>query len=390
MMIILGIETSCDDTAIGVVEASGGVRRPRFRVRANIISSQVKVHRRFGGVVPSLAAREHAKNFAPTLRRALRDSGLRIQDVDLIAVTTHPGLLPSLFVGVHAARTLAWALRKPLLGINHLEGHLIANLLRAESSWRKVKSKRVNAIRSMPYTIRFPAIGLIVSGGHTQLVLLKDFLTMRIIGETRDDAAGEAFDKVAKLLGLPFPGGPPVAATAARYRKDSHAEKTFSLPRPMINSNDFDFSFSGLKTAVLYLLRDLSKKTLGVKQGRMQPRTKEGSLYPIPQSLYPALCAEFQQAVIDVLIAKTVRAAKRFRARTVLLGGGVAANRELRKQLREALSRELPSVASILPPLPYTLDNGAMIAAAAYLHWETMTASERRRAQWENVRVRAS
>jgi len=359
-MRILGIETSCDDTCAAIIEAHGGLTRPRFIVRGNVVSSQEKAHAPFGGVVPSLAAREHAENIVPVLSRALRDSRLEIRDLDLIAVTTHPGLLPALLIGVHAARALAWVSRKPIIGIDHLHGHVIANLLprgthRAPNPLSPILNPRT----------AFPAVGLIVSGGHTQLVLLRDLLRMRLLGETRDDAAGEAFDKVAKLLGLPFPGGPPLARLAEQGKAGAYL-----LPRPMHDSADFDFSFSGLKTAVLYLVQDLKRRG------------------PLTKRMKADIAASFQQAVVDVLIQKTIRAAKKYRARTILLGGGVAANRELRRQLSQAVKREIPYSKFYIPDSHYALDNAAMIAAAAYLHWQTMTRSQRQRTTWQRVRAR--
>ena len=370
-MKILGIETSCDDTAIAVVDAAGGKRRPKFDVRANVISSQEDIHKKYGGVVPTLAAREHAKNIAPVFQRALKQAKAEPDDINLIAVTTHPGLMPSLVVGVHAARALAWALNKPILGINHLEGHVAANLLTPKTK------------------LAYPAIGLVVSGGHTQLILMRDLLKTRIIGETRDDAAGEAFDKVARLLGLPFPGGPPIEKRAQKGNADA-----FPLPRPMINSGDFDFSFSGLKTAVLYLVKDIQKNKTAVSAEQRRTRrrtTQKSSPYStlhLPSSTVADIAASFQQAVVDVLVTKTVRVAEKHRAKTVLLGGGVAANTPLRTQLSEAL-KELPlRPYYVVPKMQYALDNGAMIAAAAYLRWLNMSSAQRSRATWHRVRVR--
>ena len=211
-------------------------------------------------------------------------------------------------------------------------------------------------------------MALIVSGGHTQLVLMQSFLDYEIIGETRDDAAGEAFDKVAKLIGLPFPGGPPIAKLATK----SKGANGFSFPRPMIDKDNFDFSFSGLKTAVLYAVRD--------KYGTTDDPD-------IPEDEKAALCAEFQQAVVDVLVKKTVRAAKKHGVKTVMLGGGVAANNELRQQLGEAVIEELPDSVFHVPPSEYAVDNGAMIAVAAYLRWQTMSDKERTDASWQNVSV---
>lgn len=359
-MKILGVETSCDDTAIAVIEAGKSRNKPHFRVLSNIISGQVDTHAEFGGVVPTLAARDHAKNFAPVLMKALKEAETTIEDIDLIGVTTHPGLMPSLVVGVHATRAVAWKEDKPILGIDHLEGHLAANLLDDEAP-----------------KVQFPAIALIVSGGHTQLVHMRSFLDYDIIGATRDDAAGEAFDKVAKLIGLPFPGGPPIAAEAA---KPSEVNLELNLPRPMANKPGYDFSFSGLKTAVLYAVRD--------RYGTTEDPD-------IPEDEKAALCAAFQQAVVDVLVKKTVSAAWEYDAKTVMLGGGVAANIELRRQLGEALAHMAPAdirdeaepVKYLLPPQGLSVDNGAMIAATAYLRWGAMSDEERSRARWQSISV---
>ncbi|MBI4133927.1 MAG: tRNA (adenosine(37)-N6)-threonylcarbamoyltransferase complex transferase subunit TsaD [Candidatus Terrybacteria bacterium] len=374
-MRILGIETSCDDTCAAIIEARGGLTHPRFIVRGNVVSSQEEAHAPFGGVVPSLAAREHAENIVPVLSRTLRNSRLEIRDLDLIAVTTHPGLLPALLIGVHAARALAWVSRKPIIGIDHLHGHVIANMLpsgkdsgfRIENGGKNRGAERIPSPRFSFLTphIEFPAVGLIVSGGHTQLVLLRDLLRMRLLGETRDDAAGEAFDKVAKLLGLPFPGGPPLAQLAEQGKAGAYL-----LPRPMHDSADFDFSFSGLKTAVLYLVQDLKRRG------------------PLTKRMKADIAASFQQAVVDVLIQKTIRAAKKYRARSVILGGGVAANLQLRRQLVSAVTTQLPQSSLLIPQSPFALDNAAMIAAAAYLRWQTMTRTQRQRATWRQVRVR--
>lgn len=353
-MKILGIETSCDDTAIAVVHAEGKSDHPVFKVLSNVISSQVETHAEFGGVVPTLAAREHAKNFTPVLQQALTEAGTKPEEIDLVAVTTHPGLMPALLVGVHAARAFAWRFDTPIVGVNHLEGHLAANLLDPSVT-----------------VIAFPAVALIVSGGHTQLVLMRSWTDYKILGQTRDDAAGEAFDKVAKLIGLPFPGGPPIAAYAAKAPVGSNWTGTNgkAFPRPMMKDDTFDFSFSGLKTAVLYAVRD--------RYGTVKSPD-------IPDDEKATLCAEFQQAVVDVLVKKTARAASEYHAETVMLGGGVAANAELRKQLGEALP---DSTAYLLPPKGLSVDNGAMIAAAAYLRWEEKPQAARDEANWRNVTV---
>ncbi len=339
-MIILAIETSCDETAISIVECSGGFSRPKFKILSNIVSSQIKIHAKWGGVVPNLAKREHIKNLPIVLKKALVKAEINHKKIDLIAVTVGPGLEPALWTGINFAKELAEKWNKPIIGINHMEGHIVASLL--NSNLKNQKSK----------LIEFPALALLVSGGHTELVLIKDWLKYKIIGQTRDDAAGEAFDKVAKMLGLPYPGGPQVAKLADSHQA-SVVNNQIKLPRPMINSKDYDFSFSGLKTAVLYLIRDLQKSI---------PKFSDR------KDLVSSICVEFQQAVIDVLISKTIRAAKEYKVKTLILGGGVAANKELRKQLGKKIKKELPITNYLLPITSFTTDNAAMIAAAAYFH----------------------
>ncbi len=341
-MKILAIETSCDETAICVLEASGSPPAGGFKILSNLVASQVKVHAPWGGVVPNLAKREHQKNLPIILKKALKEAKLSLQKpkIDLIAVTNGPGLEPALWVGINFAEDLARKWKKPLLGINHLEGHIFSVLL------------------PEPQKIIFPALALVVSGGHTELVLIKNWLKYRVLGQTLDDAAGEAFDKVARLLGLGYPGGPAIAAEAAKSigsptSLNTEGSRTsfnsFKLPRPMINSKDYNFSFSGLKTAVLYKLKEL---------GIIDEATKSEIAY------------EFQQAVVDVLIKKTIRAAKEYKAKTIILGGGVAANKELRRQLEETVKslKNLPKL--LMPEMKFTGDNAAMIALAAYSRWQ--------------------
>jgi N6-L-threonylcarbamoyladenine synthase len=331
-MIILAIETSCDETAIAVLKAN----KKKFEILSNIVASQIKIHAPWGGVVPNLAKREHIKNLPIVLKKSLAQAKINPKKIDLMAVTVGPGLEPSLWTGINFAKELAKKWHKPLIGINHLEGHIFSVFLKEKS-------------------FKFPAMALLVSGGHTELVLIKDWLKYKVIGQTRDDAAGEAFDKVAKMLGLPYPGGPEVAKMAERFKFQDSSFK-ISLPRPMINSKDYDFSFSGLKTAVLYLLKDLRAGKFGSRIISLDVRDK-GNQFPSP--LIAQICAEFQQAVIDVLISKTIRAAKEYKVKTVILGGGVAANKELRKQLGNKTNL-------LLPEIKFTTDNAAMIAVAAY------------------------
>ncbi|HEY8450429.1 MAG TPA: tRNA (adenosine(37)-N6)-threonylcarbamoyltransferase complex transferase subunit TsaD [Bacillota bacterium] len=310
-MLCLGIETSCDETSVAVVEDG------RF-IRANIVSSQRGLHRRYGGVVPELASRRHVEALLPALEEALAEAGVTAADVDLIAVTRGPGLLGSLLVGVVAAKTLAYAYGRPLVGVHHLAGHIHANFLSGHRP-------------------RWPAVCLIVSGGHTDLVWLPGDGSVERLGGTRDDAAGEAFDKVARLLGLGYPGGPRIDALA---RQGDPA--AIALPRALMDDPSYDFSYSGLKTAVAQL----------VERYRSAGR-------PLPLA---DLCASFQQAAIEPLVFKTLRAAVERGARSILLAGGVAANSALRAELeRRATAAGLEVHA---PPLELCTDNAAMIAAA--------------------------
>jgi N6-L-threonylcarbamoyladenine synthase len=325
---ILGIETSCDETAIAVVDASGGLTSPAFRVRANIVSSQIKMHAPYGGVVPNLAKREHIRNLPIILEQTLRKAGIGDpkKEIDAIAVTVGPGLEPALWTGITFTQKLVEEWNLPVVAGNHMEGHLVTPLLNARVS-----------------KVVFPAIALLVSGGHTEIVLVKKWGDYKVLGETVDDAAGEAFDKVARMLELPYPGGPEVsrlARTGNRYG--------FSFPRPMLQQKNYNFSFSGLKTAVLYQLRDLAKTKT--------PFSKND------------IAASFEDAVIDVLMLKTMRAAAEYKARSIIIGGGVAANAQLRTRMRDAVKKEKAGRTLYLAPLSMTGDNAAMIASAAYFH----------------------
>ncbi len=324
---ILAIETSCDDTGLALVSAEGGFSEPKFKVIKSFVSSQIKVHRPFGGVVPNLAKREHIKNL-PLLFKKLGVSRADIKKTDAVAVTVGPGLEPALWAGINFAEELSRELGKPLIGANHLEGHLYSYLLR-----RKVGAPT----KASELSKTFPAVALLVSGGHTAILLMKNIKEWKILGETRDDAAGEAFDKVARMLELPYPGGPEIESLA---KKGNNAAIEF--PKPMLNQKNYDFSFSGLKTSVFYYLRDTEKK-----------KSKAD------------IAASFQKAVIDVLIAKTSRAAKEHKVRSLILCGGVAANKTLRKELKRAATKLKMNF--FVPAMKYNNDNAAMIAAAAYI-----------------------
>lgn len=341
-MKILGIETSCDDTAAAVIEAKGGFNNPSFSVLSNVSYSQVAIHKKFGGIVPNLASRAHLEKIGPTIKATLSILRIDSDEIDLIAVTRGPGLMPSLLVGVNFARALAFKWQKPIIGVNHIEGHIYSNWLTAQNSLRNfVRQKK---------KIQFPALILIVSGGHTELVLMKNYGKYKIIGETLDDAAGECFDKTARILGLGFPGGPAIAAEAAKCQMSNVKCQMFGikLPRPMINSKDYNFSFSGLKTSVLYLYNDLIKK------------------YPISE-IRPALAFEVQNAIVDVLTAKTVKAVKNLNPKTAMIAGGVAANKKLRQEMAQKIAPY--KIPLFIPDLAYTTDNAAMIATAGYFNY---------------------
>lgn len=317
-MLILGIETSCDETAAAVV-ADGRI------IRSSLLSSQEDLHRPYGGVVPELACRRHVEVIDDVVTRAVAAAEIALSRISAIAVTCGPGLAGALAVGVSFAKGLSWTLGVPLLAVNHLEGHLSALLLEGQE-------------------LPCPSVALIVSGGHTVLLSLTEKGRCHVLGETLDDAAGEAFDKAAKMLGLGYPGGPIIEERAQR----GDAVK-ISFPRPHLSDPSLDFSFSGLKTALLYYLKKLKADER------------------CPDSLVPDIAASYQQAIVDVLVEKTVRAASREGVSDVVIGGGVAANSLLRQTLRERLEAEGKKVH--VPRKELCTDNAAMIAAAGYRHF---------------------
>ncbi len=320
-MRILAIETSCDETAVAVAHDIDDV----IQIETSLVRSQIDIHTVYGGVVPEVGARQHLEMIMPMIARAVRPDGAGI---DAIAVTAGPGLAPALRVGVEVAKTLAWTWGKPLVPVCHLEGHIYANWIGDEKTLGTV---------TIP---AFPILALIVSGGHTELVLMRDHGQFERLGETLDDAAGEAFDKVARMLGLPYPGGPAIDALA--LKGNPHA---FAFPRPMLNRDDAMFSFSGLKTAVLYELRKDDTRL-----------TDEGFRADI--------AASFQEAIVETLVEKTMRTAGKCAPKSIVLAGGVAANALLRNRL--TVAAEHRGIPMFLPPFRYSLDNAAMIAAAGY------------------------
>lgn len=358
-MKILAIETSCDETALAIVECDGS-KNIKFKVLAEEVASQIKIHRPYGGVVPMLAKREHEKNLPILLEKILGNPATNSRnklEIDKIAVTIGPGLEPALWAGLIFAKNLGDKLGAPVIGVNHLEGHLFSN-------WIPVDSRlRGNDITE---DIKFPAIVLLVSGGHTTLLKMESLKKWTKLGETCDDAVGETFDKVAKMLGLPYPGGPEIEKMAEQFG----AKKTnIKFARPMLNSKNYDFSFSGLKTSVLYFLRDNFK----LKKGSSIRPNKIAATIKLSASDIQEVAAAFQQAAIEVLVKKTLRAVKEFEAKSILLCGGVAANKALRGALANEILRLRPSgsaqddmaMSFFAPDFKYNLDNAVMIGLAA-------------------------
>jgi N6-L-threonylcarbamoyladenine synthase len=311
---ILGIETSCDETSVAVIRDG--------TLLSNIISSQL-VHEQFGGVVPELASRAHQKLIVPVVTEAMEKAEIKKEELSAIAVAVGPGLMGSLLVGVNFGKAFSYGLGIPFIAVNHMEAHIYSNFIEDP----------------VP---QFPFINLTVSGGHTQIVLLKDEFEYQIIGETKDDAAGEAFDKVAKMLNLGYPGGPQI---------DRHAKNgdpnAIKFPKPYGRENDFDFSFSGIKTSVLYYLRDNKLRDT-----------------QIPDQQLADICAGFQSTVVDVLVQKTIRAAEQYKVRDIAVAGGVSANSRLREEMKSAA--EAKGLRFFIPKFEYCTDNGAMIAEVGY------------------------
>jgi len=356
MTLVLGIETSCDETAAAVVENGR-------RILSNVVASQIDLHKQYGGVFPEIASRQHILTIVPVIQQSLRDANVEWRDLDAIAVTYGPGLAGSLLVGVNAAKALAFAKNIPLVGVNHIEAHLYANwLLPSAPAPTDLGSAPPGQAAEAPAQApapQFPLVALIVSGGHTELILMADHGQFKRLGATIDDAAGEAFDKVARLLGLGFPGGPAIQQAASRGSAEA-----FPFPRAWLKGTH-DFSFSGVKTAVLRTVRKYEEK-IGApgldKKSKLVTSQTPPLLHQIP---VPHLAASFQAAVVDVLVEKTRRAAEATKARMVLLAGGVAANTVLRKQMAEKLA---PTPVLIPPPALCT-DNAAPIASLGYFRF---------------------
>lgn len=331
-MLILGVETSCDETSAALVE-DGRL------VRSNIVSSQFNLHQPYGGVVPEVAARQHVRGITPVVRQALQDAGASFRDLEIVAATQGPGLAGSLLVGLNFGRGLSLGLGLPFVPVNHLDGHV-------HSVWLTTE-------RPLPREPELPLLTLIVSGGHTELILVRGHGEYQLIGRTLDDAAGEAFDKVARLLGLSYPGGPAIETVAAQARQPVH------IPRARL-PNTFDFSFSGVKTAVLHAAyRVVEGKSPNEVRGQALPQTDLASR--MSPELVAGLAAGFQESAVDILTTKTAEAAKALDVASVAVVGGVAANQALRRRMRQVIDRPL----HIAPP-EFSTDNAAMIASAAY------------------------
>jgi N6-L-threonylcarbamoyladenine synthase len=319
-MIILAIETSCDDTSVAILKGGN-------KILSNLVSSQIKVHSKYGGVVPEIASRMHAEKIHFLLDKALEEADLKLKDIDAFAVTYGPGLEGALLIGLSTAKTLAYLLKKPLIAVNHLHGHIFANF---------INNELLNSF-----------ICLIVSGGHTQLLLVKDLFEIEILGQTRDDAAGEAFDKIARYLGLGYPGGPIIEELSL-----AGSDKAFNFPRAMLKQG-YEFSFSGLKTAVIQQIHKLKAQNQEIN--------------------IPNICASFQRAVIDILVFKAIKACKEHNISNLVLSGGVIAN----SALREAFQKETDKngLELCLPEIKFCTDNAAMIGVAGYFQYKKFGAN---------------
>lgn len=371
-MRILAIETSCDETAVSIIEADGSFDNSHFKILGNTLLSQAEKHAEFGGVYPNLAKREHAKNLIPILEQTLKEAGLyscaqtepevppnnpvvekilerepellkqflrlfavlEKPDIDAIAVTEGPGLEPALWVGINFAKALAVVWNIKLIPVNHMEGHVFSALLKKESGGEKFSI----------FNFQFPVLALLISGGHTELILMKDWLEYELVGATRDDAVGEAFDKVARMLDLPYPGGPEISKLSDLARSEKLPSEV-RLPRPMLNRGDCDFSFSGLKTAVLYALKSLDT---------INEQTKK------------EFAREFEDAVVEILITKTKLATEKHDVKTLVLGGGVSANNSIRKAFQDFVKDRHQNVTLYIPSAELTTDNAIMIGIAGY------------------------
>lgn len=331
-MYILGIETSCDETAASIIEAS--TKEKKINILSDVISSSLPLHSKTGGIIPEVAARQQLKYIIPVIKESLERAKINNSQIDVLSVTVGPGLVGSLLVGIETAKTLSFAWKKPLIPVNHLIGHVYANF--------------TGGIKP-----DFPSIALIISGGHTDLLLMENFGQITLLGGTRDDAAGEAFDKIGRLLGLSYPAGPLIEEKAKKGDP-----KSFNFPRPMINSKNFDFSFSGLKTAVWREVQKINKPN---------------------EKIIDNICASVQKAISDILLAKTLNAAKKYKIKSILLSGGVSANLTIQENFKLNIKRHLPAVKFFVPEKALCTDNAAMIATSAFYNYQPIP--------WENIKA---
>lgn len=334
-IIILAIETSCDETAAAIIIGPKNIENVNIalpKIKSNIIYSQLALHQKTKGIVPEIASRAHIEKIVYVIGEAIKDAKICLRDIDIIAVTIGPGLIGSLLVGIDTAKSLAYILDKPIIPINHIEAHLYAVFA------KKIKQRKI-----------FPAIVATVSGGHTSVLLMRGHGDYRLLGATIDDAAGEAFDKVARILNLPYPGGPNISLEAKKAGKLKKDKEMIQFPRPMVDSGDLDFSFSGLKTSVLYKIRDLGDK----KARRLKPE----------------LAYQFQKAIIDVLVGKISKAARIYKAKSIILGGGVIANELLRSAIRKKIKDMKPRINLFIPELKLCTDNAAIVGLCAYYRY---------------------
>jgi N6-L-threonylcarbamoyladenine synthase len=387
-MNILAIETSCDETAVAILKCEGDEESASFEVLSHVLISQIDIHREFGGVFPAVAKREHAKTLVPILSSALEEAEMLYDDaqsidddsrkrivellerepdmteafmefiseterpaIDVIAVTYGPGLAPALWVGVNFAQALSVAWNIPIVPVDHMEGHLMMALAKAriDTGLHAGETRTSENVIFDIKDVALPVLALLISGGHTEIDTMDSWLSYKRLGQTRDDAVGEAFDKAARMLGLPYPGGPEISRIAARGRED-RSTNPYVLPRPMIERPDFDFSFSGLKTAVLYTIKDnpdfvnMTEDTKATEQ----------------------LARAFEDAAADVLVSKTLKALEHSQAQTLAIGGGVSANLHIRSRIKTAIDEKFPYVEVATPPNGLTGDNAVMIGLAGY------------------------
>jgi len=360
-MIILGIESSCDDTSVALLDITdtpahlnppfptrGRNRQGRgetIKILAEKTASQIEVHKKYGGVVPEIAGRLHAEKILPVIEEVMKDQ----PKPDVIAVTSGPGLITGLLVGVETAKTLSYLWNVPIVGVNHIEGHVYS-----------VKIQDTISKKNPISNFQFPILALITSGGHSEIILSTEEGKYEKIGGTKDDAAGECFDKVAKLLGFDYPGGPKISQFA-----ETGNPNAIKFPRPMIDSDNFDFSFSGLKTSALYWLRDHKLSAM-----RINPIRLVAGIFGVQkeETTINDFCASFEQAIVDLLVFKTLKAVKKYQPKTIILGGGVSANKKLRETLEKEIKLQSPNSLFLIPYSLYSMDNATMIAVAAYHH----------------------